>query len=305
MKKIIIFGGSGFIGRHLLKELGEGYEIALFSRDPAKLTVKLPKSIQPHKIDFTRPKKIHPYFEQADGIINLAGESVGERWTNAKKLEIENSRIKIDRVIFNAFNDTKNNIKFVIQGSGMGVYGLSRNEFRIDETSKLGKHGFLTRIGLSHEKALSSLQDKTRLVFLRTGLVLDRDEGALPKIASAFKSGFGGPMGNGTQWNSWIHIKDEVRAIKFLIENENAKGAYNLTAPNPVKQKEFATVLGAVLNKPSFFKKPAFLLKMMMGEMADELLLKGLHVLPKHLLDEGFKFQFNTLEEALIDIYKK
>lgn len=304
MKKIIIFGGSGFIGRHLLDELGEGYEIALLSRDPAKLTVNLPKSIQPHKIDFARPKKLYPYFEQADGIINLAGENVGVRWNSAKKLEIENSRIKIDRVILNTFNDTKNNIKFIIQGSGMGVYGLSRNEFRIDETSKLGKHGFLTRIGLSHEKAVLPLQDKTRLVFLRTGLVLDKDEGALPKMASAFKSGFGGPMGNGKQWNSWIHIKDEVRAIKFLIENQNASGAFNLTAPHPVRQKEFATMLGAALRKPSFFKKPAFLLKMMMGEMADELLLKGLHIQPKRLLEEGFKFQFNTLEEALKDIYK-
>lgn len=305
MKKIIIFGGSGFIGRHLLNELGEGYEIALMSRNPANLSVNLPKAIRPHKIDFTRPKKLYPYFEQADGIINLAGESVDGRWTEAKKLEIENSRIKIDRVILNTFNDTKNNIKFIIQGSGMGVYGLSRNEFRIDETSKLGKHGFLTRIGLTHEKTLSPLQDKTRIVLLRTGLVLDKDEGALPKMAAAFKSGFGGQLGNGKQWNSWIHIKDEVRAIKFLIENEDARGAYNLTAPNPVKQKEFATILGSALNKPSFFKKPGFLLKMMMGEMADELLLKGLHVLPKRLLDEGFKFQFDTLEEALKDIYKK
>lgn len=305
MKKIIIFGGSGFIGRHLLNELGEGYEIALMSRNPANLTADLPKAIRPHKIDFARPKKLYPYFEQADGIINLAGESVAGRWTEAKKLEIENSRIKIDRVILNTFNDTKNNIKFIIQGSGMGVYGLSRNEFRIDETSKLGKHGFLTRIGLTHEKTLAPLQDKTRVIFLRTGLVLDGEEGALPKMASAFKSGFGGPMGNGKQWNSWIHIKDEVCAIKFLIENQNASGAYNLTAPNPVKQKEFATILGAALNKPAFLKKPAFLLKMMMGEMADELLLKGLHVLPKRLLDEGFKFQFNTLEEAFKDIYKK
>jgi uncharacterized protein (TIGR01777 family) len=124
-------------------------------------------------------------------------------------------------------------------------------------------------------------------------------------MASAFQHNLGGTMGNGKQWNSWIHIKDEVRAIKFLIESETAQGAYNLTAPHAVKQKEFAKTLGKVLGKPSYFRKPAFLLRLMLGKMANELIINGLNIKPNRLIEEGFRFQFGKLEDALKDIYKK
>ena len=209
----------------------------------------------------------------------------------------------IDRLIVNAFNASDNKIQFVIQGSGIGIYGYSRRRVGLDEYSQKGRHGFLTRVSYKHERALHKLERKTRLIFIRTGLVLDKKEGALPKMADIYQRNLGGTMGSGKQWNSWIHIKDEVRAIKFLIESKTARGAYNLTAPNAVQQKEFSKTLGKVLRKPSFLKKPAFLLRIMLGKMAKELLIKGLNIHPTRLLEEGFVFHFDRLDNALKDIY--
>lgn len=304
MRRIIIFGGSGFIGRHLIKELGDSYEFIIPSRNPNAVERRSTGNIKAIKLDFFDYKFLIPYFEQADGIVNLLGENVSGRWTRSKKRAIERSRLDADRLIVKTFTTSNQNIKFLIQGSGMGVYGFSRTKIEIDESSQLGRHGFLTKVGKNHEKAFALLEGKTRLIHIRTGLVLDREESALPQMANVFQHNLGGTMGSGKQWNSWIHIKDEVRAIKFLIENETSRGAYNLTAPNAVRQKDFSKLLGKVLNKPAYFKKPAFLLRLMLGQMADELLLKGLNIKPFRLLEEGFTFRFNTLEEALIDIYK-
>jgi uncharacterized protein (TIGR01777 family) len=304
MRKIIIFGGSGFIGKHLIKELGNNYEYIIPTRNPREIEGKFPENCQVIKLDIIDYKSLIPFFDQADGIVNLAGENVSGKWTAKKKKAIEYSRINIDRLIVKVFLASNHNIHFIIQGSGMGVYGLSRNKIEIDESSQLGRHGFLTKVGKAHERALSSLENKTRVIHIRTGLVLDGNEGALPQMADAFHRNLGGTMGSGKQWNSWIHIKDEVRAIKFLIENESSRGAYNLTAPNAVRQKEFAKLLGKALNKPSYLKKPAFLLRLMLRGMANELLLKGLNIKPVRLLEEGFTFRFNTLEEALSDIYR-
>ncbi len=305
MKKIIIFGGSGFIGKHLIKELGDGYEIVIPSRDPSKHKANMPENTSLIEFKPTGWKDLGPLFEEAGGIVNLAGEPVSGKWTERKKRDILFSRLNIDRIILKAFEVANHRIGFVIQGSGMGVYGFSRMNVEIDEESQLGRHGFLRRVGCEHEQALHPLEDKTRLVYIRTGLVLDGKEGALPLMVEAFKYKLGGTMGSGKQWISWIHIKDEVRAIRFLIENEKCRGPYNLTAPNAVRQKEFAKALGKALKSPAFMKTPSFLLRIMLGKrMANELLLKGLNIKPKRLTEQGFTFRFNKLEEALSDIYK-
>lgn len=304
MQKIIIFGGSGFIGRHLMKELDNDYEFIIPSRNPEAIQEKLPANAQTVKLSYSKYEKLIPFFEQAVGIINLAGENISGRWTHEKKREIESSRLKIDRLILKVFDKANHNIKFIIQGSGIGIYGLSRDEMELDETSKLGRHDVLAKISTNHERFLSPLKEKTRIVYIRTSLVLDKNESALPKMAVLFKKNLGGTLGSGKQWNSWIHIKDEVRAIKFLIDNKTASGAYNLTSPNAVRQKEFSKTLGKALHKPSYLRKPASILRLMFGEMADSFLLKGLNIKPKRLLEEGFTFRFNTLEEALNDIYK-
>lgn len=303
MNNILIFGGSGFIGRHLIKELIDNYNITVASRNPDEQKHLFPDNVQLVKIDYSNFEQLVPYFDKANIIINLAGENVGSRWNDKKKQSIKNSRLNTDKLIVEAFHSCTNKPSTIIQGSGMGVYGFEDSEITFTENSPLGTKGFLTEVGIAHEESLSSLSGQTRLVFLRTGLVLDGEEGALPPMAMPFKFFGGGPVGNGKQWNSWIHIKDEVKAIRFLLEDKEKSGAYNLTAPQPVRNKTFAKSLGKALNRPSFFPAPAFILQASMGEMADELLLSGLKIIPEKLLDAGFKFQFESLDDALKDIY--
>lgn len=304
MKKIIIFGGSGFIGQHLINQLMGDYEIVIFSRNPSKLPVEIAQQVEVEKIDLVNSEMLIPIFNDAYGIINLAGENVGSRWTVAKKRAIKYSRLDTDKLIVEAFKACSKKPAVVIQGSGMGVYGFKISDNAFTEDSPFGKKGFLTEVGIAHEQALESLKDKTRLIHLRTGLVLDGKGGALPQMAMPFRIFSGGHSGNGKHWVSWIHIQDEVRAIRFLLENTKTNGAYNLTAPNPVQNKYFAKILGKAMRRPSWFHIPAALLKMMMADMADELLLSGLKIIPKRLLDTGFEFQFEHIEKALNDIYQ-
>lgn len=303
MKNILIFGGSGFIGRNLTKELSGNYNITVVSRNPDKQKQLFSSEINFAQIDYSNPDEIAPILNDTDAIINLAGENVGERWTNNKKQAIKNSRLNTNKFIISAFNACSNKPKVIIQGSGMGVYGFGPSDEEFNENSPLGTKGFLTEVGISHEKSIEVLAKETRLVYLRTGLVLDGKDGALPQMAMPFKFFGGGPVGNGKQWNSWIHIKDEVRAIRFLLENPEARGAYNLTAPNPVSNKQFAKALGKALHRPSSFPAPAFFLRLAMGDMADELLLSGVKIVPERLFQAGFRFQFEHLKDALKDIY--
>lgn len=298
-RKIIIFGGTGFIGKHLISELSRDYEIIVVSRSRRELagvqTVRLRKN------DY---RTLLPYFEDVYGVINLAGENVGRPWSKELKSRIRDSRIDTDTSIIQLFHACTNKPKFIFQGSSIGVYGQSRTNQIITENDQTGRHGFLTRVANEHEKMFHQLEKLTRVVYLRTGIVLGADGGALPKMAMPFKLFLGGKLGNGKQWNSWIHIKDEVRAIRFLIEAEDARGPYNLTAPQPVQQKVLAKTLGKIMNKPSFMTAPAFMLRLALGEMADEMLLGGLNIIPQRLQQAGFVFQFESLEKALGDLIK-
>lgn len=303
MKNILIFGGTGFIGRHLVDELKDDYRITVLSRNPDKHKQRFSDQIRLEKHDISKPGPLAGLFDESDAIINLAGENVGNRWTAARKQAIRNSRLDTDKLIVDAFNACAKKPAVVIQASGMGVYGFETSDDTFTEESPLGTKGFLTEVGIAHEKALEPLKNKTRIIFLRTGLVLDGKEGALPKIAASFKIFLGGPMGKGEFWNSWIHIHDEVRAIRFLLENRQTEGAYNLTARHPVRNKDFAKALGRALNRPAFFHTPTALLKITMKDMAGELLLSGLKVIPKRLPDAGFMFEFEYIKEAFWDIY--
>ncbi|HDO28107.1 MAG TPA: TIGR01777 family protein [Bacteroidetes bacterium] len=304
MKNILLFGGTGFIGRHLVDELKYDDHITVISRNPAKYKGLFSDKIRLEKADFSNPGSLVRLFDKADAIINLAGENVGSRWTSARKQAIQNSRLDTDKLIVVAFNACTKKPAVVIQGSGMGVYGFETSDEPFTEDAPLGTTGFLTEVGIAHENALEPLKDKTRVIFLRTGLVLDGKGGALPMMAASFKIFLGGPMGNGKFWNSWIHIDDEVRAIRFLLENEQTEGAYNLTSPNPIRNKNFALALGKALHRPARFHTPAAFLKIMMGNMADELLLSGLKIIPKRLLDARFMFEFQHIEEALKEVYQ-
>lgn len=306
MQKIAILGGSGFIGRHLINELDEAYDIAVLTRSPEKH-----KNLESNQVDvveanYDDPNALAAIFSTADGVVNLVGEGVGSRWTESKKEKIYNSRIHTGNMIAKAFHMAAKKPSFLIQGSGMGVYGNSSEDpdTPFTEDSPLATEGFLTKVGIDYEKTVNELRNQTRLVYLRTGIVLDANEGALQQMAMPYKFFIGGPIGSGRQWSSWIHVKDEVQAIKFLIDHKETEGAYNLTAPGPVTNAEMAKAIGKALNKPSVIHIPAFVLKLMLGEMADELLLNGVKVMPKRLLEAGFRFEYETIDSALKDIFK-
>ena len=300
MKRLIIFGGTGFIGSHLVRLLSKDYDIIIPSRDPGKHSERFKGTAR--LVPTGNPNTLAPWFEGAAGIINLAGENVGGRWTKQKKEAIYNSRIQSDHLICKTFGKITAKPDVVIQGSGMGVYGTETSDEAVTEDSPLGTSGFLTKTGIDHERALDELKDKTRIIFLRTGLVMDSKGGSFPKFIQPFKFYLGGPMGKGNQWVSWITIDDEVAIIKFLLENDNAEGAYNLTAPNPIRQKEMVKIMGNVLQKPAVMRMPAFLLKLMMKDMADELILNGKKILPKRLIEVGYSFRHQNFEEAFLYI---
>jgi uncharacterized protein (TIGR01777 family) len=307
MQKIAILGGTGFIGRHLVKELEDDYNVVILSRSPEKYQNLEIGQVEVVKAEYDDPEELAAIFSTSDGIVNLVGESVGTRWTETKKKKIYNSRIHNSRMIAEAFQLATKTPSFLIQGSGMGVYGMSseKPEMPVSEDAPLATNGFLTKVGVDNENTVKELENITRVVYIRTGIVLDADEGALPQMAMPYHFFMGGPVGNGKQWSSWIHIKDEVRAIKFLIDHKNLKGPFNLTAPHPVTNNQMAVAIGKALGKPTAVHTPAFVLKLMLGEMADELLLNGLKVLPKRLSETGFEFDYETIEAALKDIYKK
>jgi uncharacterized protein (TIGR01777 family) len=306
MQKIAILGGTGFIGKHLINELKGDYEIVVLSRSPEKHQDLVRDNVDILKAEYDNPDELSAILSTVDGVINLVGESVGSRWNKAKKKKIYNSRIHNSRMIAEAFQLATKKPSFFIQGSGMGVYGksLEKQDMHVSEDASLATNSFLAKVGVDNENTVKELENMARVVYIRTGIVLDANEGALPQMTMPYYFFMGGPVGDGKQWNSWIHIKDEVRAIKFLIDHKELKGAFNLTAPNPVTNSQMAAAIGKAMGKPAAIHTPAFVLKLMLGEMADELLLNGLKVIPKRLLDAGFEFKYYTIEAALKDIYK-
>ncbi len=235
-------------------------------------------------------------------MINLTGESLaGKPWTEKQKEKILNSRIKTTSTIVEAINRLETKPEVFIQASAIGYYG-SRGNDTLGENNSPGD-GFLSEVTERWEEEAKKVDNTVRLVLLRTGIVLGPDGGALQPMARPFKFGFGGHIGSGKQWFSWIHLDDEVRAIQFLLENRDARGPYNLTAPDPVRMKTFSKELGRVLKRPSWFHVPAFLIKLFMGQMGEEMLLVSQKVHPDKLLEDGFKFQFSELRMALTNIY--
>ncbi|MHC4426051.1 MAG: TIGR01777 family oxidoreductase [Planctomycetota bacterium] len=297
--RVVITGATGFIGRALCKVLYKDYEIIALSRNIESAH----KSISDlAKVVLWDAKTGAGWAGEADGalaIINLAGENVASgRWNKAIKSRILQSRLDAISAILETIKQLKHQPKVVIQTSAIGWYGLSLDE-SFDEDSPLGE-GFLASVCRDIESSAEEFERLgVRCAVIRTGVVLGRDGGAFAKIVKPFRFYFGGYLGNGRQWFSWIHLDDEVAAIKFLMENEHLKGAFNLTAPQPVTMKEFSKILGKVIHRPVWFNVPGFAARLALGEMADEMLLSGQRVLPKRLLAAGFEFKYGNVEKAL------
>ena len=300
--KVVITGATGFIGRALCKALYKDYEIIALSRNIETAR----KSIgDKAKVVLWDAKTAVGWADEADGafaIINLAGENAASgRWNKARKSRILQSRLDAVSAVVETIKRLKNKPQVVIQTSAIGWYGLSLDE-SFDEDSPPGK-GFLASVCRDIESSAEEYERLgVRCAIIRTGVVLGLGGGAFPKMVTPFRFFMGGYLGSGRQWFSWIHLDDEVAAIKFLMENEQLKGAFNLTAPEPVTMKEFSKILGKVMHRPVWFNVPAFAARLAFGEMANEMLLAGQKVLPKRLLNTGFDFKYTNVKQALIDI---
>jgi len=235
----------------------------------------------------------------AYAVINLAGENLGDgRWTQSKRASILQSRTHGASAIVDAVHGAKAKPAVVIQASAVGYYG-SRDDELLDEDAGLGS-GFLADVCRRTESmAVRVERAGVRYTATRSGLVLGLAGGALPRFMIPYRFHAGGWLGSGRQWLSWISLEDEIRAIRFLMDNARLKGAFNLTSPQPVTMKEFSRTLGEVLKRPAWTRVPAFVLRLALGPMADETLLTSQKAIPKRLVEAGFTFRYPQLRTAL------
>jgi hypothetical protein len=245
------------------------------------------------------PASLSAHLAGIDAIVNLAGENIASgRWTRRRKKQIKESRVKTGQLLCDAIRLSASKPGILVQASATGYYGTTV-EIPVDEDQPAGT-GFLAELTREWESSVSAAGKLvTRTVIIRTGLVLGKDEGLLKKMLIPFRLYSGTIPGSGRQWISWIHIRDEVGAICFLLENLDCSGPYNLTAPHPVTMKSFIVSLSEAINRPAWLKVPGILLKAAMGEMAAETVLSSQNILPGKLLQKGFIFEFPHLPEAL------
>jgi len=300
--KIIVTGATGFIGRALCNELAKEHNVIALTRRPEKAPVLFERPVDIIKWN---PKGMDGWekcLDGSDAIVNLAGTNLASgRWSKNFKAKILDSRIQASKVLIQAIESSKAKPKAIITASAIGFYG-NRADEELDEESKAG-FGFLAGVAQKIEDCAREFENLgLRSVMIRTGIVLGSSGGALPKMIMPFKFFLGGYWGSGYQWISWISLADEVAAIKFLIENSNLNGVFNLTSPEPMQNQNFFQILAKVLKRPCCIPIPAFVLKTMFGEMADELFLASQKVYPKRLIDAGFEFKYPELKKALESI---
>jgi uncharacterized protein (TIGR01777 family) len=296
--KIAIAGGSGFIGQYLINDwLHKKYEVFLISRSKRQETNPLLTSITWKDLK-QNPERL----EGIDAIVNLAGESINQRWTAEAKRRILQSRLETTGQIADLVASLKQKPSVVVNASGMSIYGLSETATFDEESPPVHDH-FLSDVVEEWEQAADRIAD-TRVVKVRVGIVLGMDGGAFPKMFFPYRLFVGGKVGSGRQWLSWIHVEDMVRLINFCIENEQVTGAVNGTAPNPLTNDQFGRVIGQVAGRPHWMPVPSFVMKAIFGELS-VLLLEGQKVLPKKVLDHGFVFRYPTLDVALKQLLGK
>ncbi len=299
--KVIVSGGSGLIGRALVAGLAaDGHQATVLSRNPDRLR-DLPAGVTAAGWDARSAEALTPLVAGADAVVHLAGEGIADgRWSDERKRRIRDSRVDSSAAVAAAIAAAEPRPAALLQASAVGYYGARGDEELTEESSSGGD--FLAEICREWEAASAAVEEHgVRRAVLRTGVVLSREGGALPKMLLPFRLFAGGPAGSGRQYMPWIHLADEVGAIRFLLETPEAAGPFNLTAPAPVTNRQFSTVLGRVLGRPSFMPAPAFALKLALGEMS-KIVLEGQRALPRRLEEAGFPFRFPDLETALRDL---
>jgi uncharacterized protein (TIGR01777 family) len=302
--KIILFGGTGFIGSALIQtSLFRESDVYIVTRNPEKTNLDKTIGITLIKSDEVLEQRLLELYSGEYGIVNLAGASISHwPWTKYRKRKILESRIRITQLISNSVNKARQKPKFIVQGSAVGYYGFDSTHM-LTEASPPG-NGFLSGVTRKWEETLSlENNEQTRVIYIRTGLVIGKNGGLLRVLRFPFYFFVGGHFGNGRQFYPWIHIDDEVGAIVFLIQNPDTRGPYNLTAPEPVPMKKMMKIIGKQMNRPSWLHPPAFLLRILLGtSFADELVLGSQQVKPEKLIEAGYRFQYTDPNNAISDL---
>ncbi len=299
--KLLIAGGTGFIGQHAIHHLQKNHQITVLTRDVKKAKALLPKINAISWQDNT----LKSVMGNMDAVINLVGENIGEkRWSQSVKETILNSRSHTTAMLCSLIIElTKHDRPRLLNASAIGVYGLqpditSQNNHTYEENSALPNppSDFLSEVGQAWEKPLMEASELD-VVIMRFGVVLHSSGGMLKKVSLPFKLGFGGRIGSGEQPFSWIALDDVVALIANLLDNPEQTGVFNFVAPEVVTQQVFARTFAAFLNRPCFIPMPAFIVKLLFGQMGNELLLQGQSVRTERLKD--FPFKYPSLEKAL------
>jgi len=296
--RVILTGASGFLGRAVGKRLAEaGHELRVLGR-------RAPSWLRAgdgfHRWDAMRDAAPVKALEGMEAVIHLAGEPVAQRWTQGAKQRIQQSRVEGTRALVKAISRLEARPKVLVSASAIGYYG-DRGDEVLTERSGRGD-GFLADVCVAWEQeALKAEELGLRVSRVRFGVVLGREGGALAKMLPAFRAGLGGPIGKGRQWMSWIHIADAAGMLKFILETPGAGGAWNATAPMPVRNAEFSHTLGGVLRRPAVLAVPRFVLGLVFGEMAG-MLTGSQRVEPEAALKAGCGFEYAELEAALKDL---
>jgi uncharacterized protein len=277
--KIAIAGGTGFLGGGLAASLAsDGHEVVVLRRGSTA------------------------DIDGADGLVNLSGESIaGKRWTAAQKERIRDSRVKTTRALADAIRRAKRPPSVFVSGSAVGYYGPHGDEIVTEDTP--AGSDFLAGVCVQWEKEAATASDSTRVVYARTGVVLDRNGGALPPMLPPFWFGAGGPVGSGRQFWPWIHRVDWIAMTRWALMTPSVSGPINVTAPAPVTNADFARALGRALHRPAFVRTPAFALRLLLGEMADALVLSGQRAIPRRAQQAGFSFAYPQIDGALRAIF--
>lgn len=297
--KVAITGGSGFVGQEITKQLADkGHEVYILSRSdkPSNDIVHMVKWLGADAI----PEE---QLENIDAWINLAGSSINEgRWTEEQKQKIYDSRMKATDEVLRIIGAVTKKPSVLINASAIGIYPTSEQATYTEHSSSRGEDFLAKTVEAWEKKALEAEQFGTRVACGRFGIILGKEQGALPQMALPYKMGVGGKVGSGNQWVSWVHVSDVAKSILYAIEHDDFNGPFNVTAPDSKQMYDFGKILGEVLHRPHWMPVPSFALKLVLGEKS-QLVLKGQRVLPEKLLLHGFKFTYPDLRDALQNIY--
>ena len=296
--KIVIAGGTGFLGSALTHALDlAGHEVVVLSRSAGTDSPGHARAVV-WRPDGTASGPWAREVDGADAIINLTGEPLPvKRWTAAQKKKLVDSRVRPTRSLAEAIRASSTPPRTLLSASGIGVYPHS--DQIVDETSEPGA-GFLQRLCVAWETEAQRAEGAgTRVVLLRSGVVMHREDGALPQLVPPFRFGAGGPLGNGRQWWAWIHRDDWVRMAAWALETEAVRGPLNVCAPEPAQQKAIARAVGRALHRPAFLPAPALALRLLLGEMAGEMLLASQRAIPRVAMDSGFSWTMKDLDATI------